>query len=197
MTEKVACVTCGAMILAATAAANGGECMPCKRGIRQKLAEGKVRAAERKAVRANPEPATLHWRWLVNEVYRTPSGIGGLSAANQNFFAAFLLEGEVYNGGFAQYFTNNSAAFYAYAVRGLDDLGAIECRDILISAKAVLFGRDDVPATQAARFPEMEKLGPGRTEALNALDRRFGEAASRMRQLGRDYAEKHRLWEGF
>jgi len=197
MTEKVACVTCGTMILATTAEANGGECMPCKRGFRKKLEEGKVRAAERKAARANPEPATLHWRWLVNEVYRTPSGIGGLSPANQNFFAAFQVEGEVYNGGFEQYFGNSSANFYAYAVRGLDDIGAVECRDILIAAKAVLFGAGEVPATQAARFPEIEKLGPARTEALNALDRRFGAAAARMRELGRDYAAKHGLWDGF
>jgi hypothetical protein len=185
------------MILAATAEANGGECMPCKRGIRQKLAEGKVRAAQRKAALANPGPGTLHWRWLVNEVYRTPSGIGGLSAVNANFFAAFQVEGEVYNGGFEQYFANSSADFYSYAVRGLDDIGAIECRDILIAAKAVLFGTGDVPPTQAARFPEIEKLGPGRTDALNALDRLFGAASARLRELGREYVERHRLWEGF
>ena len=185
------------MILVTTAEANGGECMPCKRGIRKKLEEGKVRAAQRKAALANPEPATLHWRWLVNAVYRTPSGIGGLSATNQNFFAAFLLEGEVYNGGFEQYFGNSSANFYAYAVRGLEDIGAAECRDILIAAKDVLFGTDGVPDTQAARLAEIEEMGPARTEALNAIDRRFGAAAARMRELGRDYAAKHGLWDGF
>ena len=197
MTDKVACATCGTMILATTAEANGGECMPCKRGFRKKLEEGKVRAAQRKAAQANPEPATLHWRWLVNEVYRTASGIGGLSRENQNFFAAFLLEGEVYNGGFEQYFANSSGNFYAYALRGLDDIGAAECRDILIAAKAVLFGAGDVPETQEARFPEVEKLGPARTEALNALDRRFGAQVAVLRDLGRDYAAKHGLWQGF
>jgi hypothetical protein len=196
MTDKVACVTCGTMILASTAEANGGECVPCKRGMRKKLEEGKARAAQRKAALANPEPGTLHWRWLVNEVYRTPSGIGGLSAANQNFFAAFALEGEIYNGGFEQYFANSSADFYAYAVRGLAEIGAVECRDILIAAKDVLFGAGDVPATQAARFPEIEKLGPARTEALNALDRRFGAQVAQLRELGRDYAARHSLWQG-
>ncbi len=185
------------MILIATAEANGGECVPCKRGFRKRLEEGKVRQAERKAARANPEPATLHWRWLVNAVYRTPSGIGGLSPQNQNFFAAFLLEGEVYNGGFEQYFGNSSGNFYAYAMRGLEETGAVECREILVAAKEVLFGAGDVPETQAARFAVIEKMGPKRREALNALDRRFGAAAARMRELGRNYAAKHGLWDGF
>jgi hypothetical protein len=82
-------------------------------------------------------------------------------------------------------------------MRGLDDIGAAECRDILIAAKAVLFGAGDVPETQAARFPEVEKLGPARTEALNALDRRFGAQVAVLRDLGRDYAAKHGLWQGF
>ena len=185
------------MILAATAEANGGECVPCKRGFRKKLEEGKVRAAERKAARANPEPATLHWRWLVNEVYRTASGIGGLSAENQNYFAAFLLEGEVYNGGFEQYFGNSSGDFYTYALRGLEDMGAVACREILVAAKQALFGDGEVPATQAERFAVIEKMGPARRETLNALDRRFGAAATGMRELGRDYAARHGLWRGF
>jgi hypothetical protein len=40
-------------------------------------------------------------------------------------------------------------------------------------------------------------MGPARAEARNALDRRFSAAAARLRELGRDYAATHGLWEGF
>jgi len=197
MSDKIACTACGAMILATTAAANGGQCVPCKRGFRKNIEEGKVLRAERKAALANPEPATLHWRWLVNQAYRTASGISGLSVENQNYFAAFLLEGEVYNGGFHQYFGNSSADFYPYALRGLKEIGVLECRDIVIAAKEVLFGESDVPATQPARWVLIEKMGPRRQKELTALDRRFNSEKGPMRELGRDYARRYGLWDGF
>jgi hypothetical protein len=68
MNEKVACTACGVMVLPSTAATNGGLCTPCKRGFRRNIEEGKQRYAVRKLAKANPGPATKHWRWLVNEV---------------------------------------------------------------------------------------------------------------------------------
>ncbi len=67
MSEKIACTACGALILVTTAAANGGLCMPCKRGERKNIEEAKLRRAEQKIAEANPEPVTRHWRWLVKQ----------------------------------------------------------------------------------------------------------------------------------
>jgi hypothetical protein len=55
MSEKVACEACGAMILPSTAEANGGVCMPCKRGDRGNIETAKLRYAERKKAQADPE----------------------------------------------------------------------------------------------------------------------------------------------
>jgi hypothetical protein len=191
MNEKVACTACGVMVLPSTAATNGGLCTPCKRGFRRNIEEGKQRYAERKLAQANPEPATKHWRWLVNEV-----SCSELSAENQNYFAVCLLEGEVYNGGFHQFFNNSSGNYYADAMRGLEELGADECCRILLAAKRLLFGEHEVPGTQAARFDYLE-LNPAQEKTLAGLDRAFGNETAKLRELVTQYAQKHRLFDGF
>jgi hypothetical protein len=191
MNEKIACTACGAMILPATAAANGGQCTPCRRGSRANIEEGKRRYAERKLARANPDPATKHWRWLVRQVSHSP-----VSAENWTYFAVCLLEGEVYNGGFHQYFNNSSGSYYADALRGLEEIGAEDCRRILLAAKQVVFGEHDVPDTQAARFDYLD-LGPAQEKKLAELDRSFGDEAAKARHLVVQYARKHGLFDGF
>jgi hypothetical protein len=196
MNDKVACPACGAMILPSTAAGNGGLCTPCRRGSRARIEEGKRRHEERKLERANPDPATKHWRWLVGQVFHSPDGIAGLSAENRTYFVACLLEGEVYNGGFHQYFNNSSGGYYADTLRALEEIGATGCRRILLAAKQVVFGDDDVPGTQAARFEYLD-LGPAQEKKIAELDRSFGVEAAKARELVAQYAQKHRLFDGF
>lgn len=197
MIAKVACEACGAMILPSTAEVNGGVCMPCKRGDRGNIEAAKLRYAERKTAQANPDPATLHWRWLVKQVHQTPEGFAGLSAENQNYFAACLLEGEVYNGGFDQYFHNSSADHYGDAIRGLREIGAAECSRLLIAAKEVLFGGRDVPGTQDSRWSQIGEMTPAQEGRLEQLDRLFGKEAARLRDLAGQYAHRHGLLDGF
>jgi hypothetical protein len=194
MNEKIPCTECGAMILPSTAEANGGLCTPCKRGFRKNIEDGKLRHAERKRARENPDLATRHWRWLVREIYQTP-----VSAENQTYFAVTILEGEVYNGGFHQYFGNSSGGYYADALRGLEEMGAAECRRILLAAKQLLFGEHEVPQMQAPRFEylDLEETEPAREEELVALDRAFLVEGDRLRDLLLQYAHKHRLFDGF
>src|SRR5262249_36580708 len=196
VTERVACTACGAMILPSTAAANGGMCAPCKRGFRKDIEEGKLRYAERKRAEANPDQATKHWRWLVRQVSNSPSGFEGLSAENQTYFAVCLLEGEICNGGFDQYFTNSSGGYYADAVRGLEEMGAAECRLILLAAKEILFGEREVPEAKAARFDYLD-LKPAQEKKLAELDRSFGNEAAKLRELVAQYGQRHRLFDGF
>jgi hypothetical protein len=185
------------MILPSTAKANDGVCMPCKRGDRGHIETAKIRYAERKKAQATPEPETLHWRWLVQQVHQSPHGFAGLSAENQNYFAACLLEGEVYNGGFDQYFHNSSADHYADAIRGLQEIGAAECSRLVVAAKEVLFGADDVPGTQDSRCSRIGEMAPAREDKLEELDRQFGKESARLRHLAGQYARKHGLLEGF
>ena len=197
MSEKVACEACGAMILLSTAEANGGVCMPCKRGDRGNIEAAKTRYAERKKAEANPDPATLHWRWLVKQVHHSLGGFAGLSAENQNYFAACLLEGEVYHGGFDHYFHDSPADHYADAVRGLQEIGAAECCHILIAAKEVLFGAHNVPGTQDSRWSRIGEMAPAQENRLEELDRLFGKEAAALRDLAGQYARKHGLLDGF
>jgi hypothetical protein len=195
MSEKIACTACGVLILRSTAAENGGLCIPCKRGNRRNIEDGKLRNAERKKAAANPDPATRHWRWLVNQVYRTDDGFAALSTENQLYFAAVQLEGEVYNGGFEQYFRNSSGDYYASAVEGLEQIGAAECRRTLLAAKQVLFGSRDVPADRAYRWDQMEKMTPAREMKLDELSRLFVDEAARCRDHVAQYAREHGLFE--
>lgn len=194
MSEKVACHECGALILATTAAGNGGLCMPCKKSFRKNLEDGKRRAAERKAARDNPDAATLHWRWLVDQVWRSPGGFTALSAQNQLYFALCMLEGEVYNGGFDQYFSNSSGDHYEATRRGLAELGADACLRLLDAAKEVLFGSGEVPRTQAERQKRMGRGSSARERKLAEIDRAFGTEAAALRELVAQYARTHGLY---
>lgn len=185
------------MILTTTAASNEGMCMPCKRGDRGNIEAAKLRYAERKKVLSNPDPGTLHWRWLVDQVELSPSGFADLSPENRHYFAACLLEGEVYNGGFDQYFHNSAADYYAVALQALQEIGAPECRRILLAAKEMVFGAGDLPASQKARARLLKKMGPAQEQALEEFDRAFGQAAGTLRELVVQYALKHRLYDDF
>lgn len=69
------------------------------------------------------------------------------------YFAVSLLEGEVYNGGFDQYFHNSASNYYPLAVRGLKTVGALQSLQIVQAAADVLFGLDRPPTDQALRWP--------------------------------------------
>jgi hypothetical protein len=195
MTDRVACTECGTLVLPETAAANGGLCVPCKRGFRKKLEESKRWYQQRKEVLANPDPTARHWRWLVDQVHRTPAGFGGLSEPNKLYFAAVLLEGEIYNGGFDQYFHNSSADHFAYAVRALEEMEAGACLEALNAAKELYFGAGDVPASQAERFQHARRMTPARERKLSELDRRFSAASAGLRDGAAAFARRHALFE--
>jgi hypothetical protein len=85
------------------------------------------------------------WRSLVDRVHNAPEGFGGLTWAEQTYFAINVLHGEIYNGGFVQYFSNSSADCYPRAVDGLKELGATQSLKLLLEAKETLFGANPVP----------------------------------------------------
>ena len=99
--------------------------MPCKGGYRERLeAEKKLREEERERERTDPDRKL--WLSLVEEVYYSPLGFEGLSHPKKLYFALGCLEGELYNGGFHQYFFNSSGSHCAYAEEGLIAIGALE-----------------------------------------------------------------------
>lgn len=172
--SKVACTQCGAMILPRTAADTGGICMACKQGIRVSMEASREHYRKLKEY----DPHRELWTWLVREVH-TGKGFASLSQAHQHYFAASMMEGEVYNGGFDQFFSNSSGAFYALAIAGLQELEAEASLRLLREAAAVLFGDTLPPADQQARWDAMERraMVHGGRDAVTArvepLDRAF------------------------
>jgi hypothetical protein len=104
MADKVACTKCGASDLTHTAE-NGGLCMPCETGTRERIDAGRRWHEER----GEREPSRALWLSLVDRVHNTPSGFAGLSGPEKIYYSVVLMEGEVYNGGFDQYFFNRAA----------------------------------------------------------------------------------------
>ena len=116
MSQKVPCSKCGVSILESTALRTDGLCMPCKGGYRESIDLGKRHIGQQRE-RMLTDPYRELWVSLVELVHRSPSGFDGLSHPQKLYFAVSLLEGDVYNGGFHQYFFNNAGSYYVYAKR--------------------------------------------------------------------------------
>ncbi|MBC3953547.1 DMP19 family protein [Pseudomonas triticifolii] len=197
MSEKQPCRMCENLILATTAARNDGMCMPCKGGYRERIEDGKLRAEDRKHYIASPQ--ALYWSALVNRVYDTPEGFSGLALAEQRYYAVSVLQGEVYNGGFDQYFGNSSGEHYADACAGLLELGATQTLALLEEARRLLFGTQPVPSDQGLRQLSMPTYADDPDleceAALDALDTQFYRNTEQLDERLLTYARKHRLFD--
>jgi hypothetical protein len=178
VSQKVPCSKCGVPILESTALRTGGFCMPCKGGYRESIEEGKRHNREQRE-RMLTDPYRKLWVSLVEKVYHSPTGFDGLSHPQKLYFAVCLLEGEVCNGGFHQYFFNNAGSYYAYAEEGLIVLGAFQTLELLQEAKDVVFPSIPVPISIAERrralpsYPDNNSPAPKWSEKLDDLDKRF------------------------
>src|SRR5688572_8834519 len=79
------------------------------------------------------------------------AGFQALSLSEKTYFAMTCLIGEVYNGGFEQFFSNSSGAMYGYALSGLLEIEAHEAAALLEEAKDVLFPSHRVPLDRQER----------------------------------------------
>jgi hypothetical protein len=161
---KLPCKTCGAEILPATAKATGGECMACKQGIRRQIDDSKKRRTEIPVY----DPHWELWKNLADRVYNSAAGFAGLNPDERLYYTLRKLEGEVYNGGLHQYFSNSSGAQYQTAVAGLKKLGATGTLKILLEAKAILFGETEPPEDHTARWNAMKQYPMERFGKLSA-----------------------------
>ncbi|MBK7582664.1 MAG: DMP19 family protein [Myxococcales bacterium] len=192
MAQTVACSTCGAAILVETASRTGGLCMPCKNGTRAQIDAGKEWAAGRAAREA--DPLRVLWVSLVRRVHDSASGTGfeTLSEAEKLYYAVGLVHGDVYNGGFDQYFFNSSGSFYAHAVRGLQIIGATQSAQLLAQAKQALFGDSPVPTDIAERRTYLRTLSL-ENAVLDSLDAQFWEDPDDLGALMERFVNEHHL----
>lgn len=172
--SKVACTQCGAMILPRTAAETGGICMACKQGIRASMEASREFYQKLKEY----DPHRELWKWLVGKAQSDP-GLATFSEAHRHYFAVNMLEGEVYNGGFDQFFSNSSGAYYALAADGLEKLKAEASLRLLQDAARLLFGDTPPPSDRQQRWDAVKRYARTQSDEnmiateLDALDRLF------------------------
>ena len=190
MIQRVPCKTCGDSIHPDTAAKNDGLCMPCKGGYKQRIEDGKKRRQQEREYDKSPE--RLYWLGLIKRVHHEP-GFDALGAAEKTYYAVSCLIGEVYNGGFYQFFSNTSGSLYGYALDGLMEMEAAKSVQLTIRAKEFLFGNHTVPTDHRARndlLPELEGLD----EALNKVDKPFWEDPDKLGERCEQFAKLHGLY---
>lgn len=198
---KIPCSTCGALILPTTAESTGGLCMACKQGIRKDMEASRAYYQALKEY----DPFRELWVSLVKRSSEDPT-LTNWSDEERTYFSVCLLEGEVYNGGFDQFFSNTSGDYYCLALRGLEDLGASSLLETVKDAAETLFGKSGPPDSQQDRWKIMNSATRRLTEVvtrhrrssqLDRLDKRFSSDAERLGNLLTAYAEKHGLIQPF
>ena len=127
--------------------------MACKQGIRQHLVDAKRFYEEQKKY----DPHRELWHSIVYQVHRTPGGYESLSPDQQLYYCVTILDGEVYNGGMHQFFSNSSGKHYYEVLRGLQYFDAKESMELLLRAKHILFGEMDPPEDNNDRWDAMKQ----------------------------------------
>lgn len=152
--------------------------MPCKGGYRESI-EARKREIHEEREREPTDPYSRLWLSLIEQVHHSSTGFDGLSHPQKLYFAIGCLEGDVYNGGFDQYFFNDSGSYYGYAEEGLIAVGALQTCALLNEAKHVLFGSDAVPVKISERRKALrdrmktESEKTRLSQKLDDLDKRY------------------------
>jgi hypothetical protein len=155
--------------------------MPCVRGnqlsIEQRNAQRQQQREEERAHRESP--GHRYWTALVHRVYNATGGFDALPHGDRLYYLINVLQGEVHNGGFEQFFSNSSGDRYAQTVAALTEVSDHACLRLLQAAKLALFSDDEVPTDQAARFDRMPAAAEDHPahqatwQTLEALDAQF------------------------
>jgi hypothetical protein len=106
------------------------------------------------------------------------------------FSALWAVESEVNNGGFSQYFLNDSCETAPFVVEALDIIGALQTADICRRAIACAFPAG-LPSTPDAIAAAASDFSEESMEELNALDDEFMSYPHNLTDLLFAYVSKH------
>ncbi len=200
--QRLLCNRCGDSIHPDPAARNAGLCIPCTRGnqlsIEQRMERRKQEREAERAWRESPE--WKYWTSLVDRVYKKVGGFEALSRGDQLYFLVNVLNGEVHNGGFSQFFSNTSGNRYRETISALAELDASSVAALLQEAKRVLFGIAEVPLGQVERYHLMVTSSEDHPEyaaanaLLDELDKQFYAMSDDVAALLSQVAKSHGLY---
>lgn len=109
-----------------------------------------------------------------------------LTKQEQEIAALWLLEADVYNGEFVQFFCNWGDEAYICAVRALQAIGAVHALEIVQSGYACIEHlSEDNRLTQLWDIPKF--LTEEEAERLDKLDMRFWEDQDRIAEIAHRY----------
>ena len=188
------CLECGVSILAETSAKTGGKCVPCARGTRAQMERGKRWNAEQRERRqtnsaalerirrkghptfndflVEEDPLGVLWPFIIATVFRGGSNrenIDALTPSAKLIYLAQVLDGEVFNGGFHQYFSNSSGRHAHRTIFALHELAAPTRAQLLQHAIDAFPGKR-VPIDRKERNDELDKTD---SAILGTLDTQF------------------------
>lgn len=190
---KVLCKSCGVAILKDTAERNDGNCLPCRSGTRERIEASKLRYREERESEKT-DPLRKLWLDLVRRAHTETGGFDSFSQAERLYFAVGLLEGEVYNGGFDQYFLNSSADYYRYAIEGLQAMNAPNSLELLQRAKQVVFGFEEPDQDTGRRRMFLRRAADAsRSKRLDSLDSLFYDDPDSLGEKIEQYARDQGL----
>ena len=168
--------------------------MACKQGIRQNIEASRRYYEEQRRY----DPFRELWKSLVHRVYETAAGYSGLSPDERLYFSVGVLDGEVYNGGMHQFFSNTSGGMFQDVVDGLLELRAHQALKLLMRAKDILFDHRDPPQGRQARWQAMRQYPeddstPGWSGELEEFDKAYCDDPDGLSDRLRAFAEKRGL----
>lgn len=111
-----------------------------------------------------------------------------LSEPEQVFRAIWELEGDVNNGGFAQYYFNSSGNTAWFAPAALEQIGARTASKIVTDANA-LFPSGSPHEDQHKREKQLDKIDQ---DLFESFDDQYMSYPDNLRELLHTYVSKHR-----
>jgi Domain of unknown function (DUF4375) len=112
------------------------------------------------------------------------------TAPRKVFSAIWTVEAEVNNGGFSQYFFNNSRETAAFVAEALETIGAPRTADICRRATAAAFP-EGLPADSEAIRSAVSDFSDEIEEKLNSLDGEFYQYPHNLTELLFAFVSKH------
>ena len=109
----------------------------------------------------------------------------------QHYYAVLVYDGEVNNGGHAQYFVNSSGDRWKSAIEGLKAIGATERAKILLEA-VTLFGPSGPSVENDPRSRQLARFSRQQDKALDELDRRYYACNENVEVSLAQYALEHK-----
>jgi len=174
--------------------------MACKQGIRESIEKSKEHYQKQKEY----DPFRELWKYLVEKAHATDNAFETLTKEEKIYFSIGILDGEVYNGGMHQFFSNSSGELYSEVVEGLTLLGANKALWLLRRATKILFGDANPPKNRFQRWEAMKQYPeednapiPDWSIELEKVDEEYWEDPDNISDLLTKYAEATGLVQPF